>query len=235
MKKIFFGLLALFALAMLVKHLGSDKPLLQMGSVKLINPYTPGSPLYADHQVFVDRFNANEKLAERYSDVISSKGLYAAWQSALRQGAHSLPGERLIAVARSQVAILPRMSEQGCAKLLRPRDDFDEALGADIRQAVEQLPPRHHKAMTEFFYDSLVAEMDGRPVITVDEASFNGAAQALAQRYPGEYGQRLVRVMGNPSGVSDEDACWALNTLLHTATQLPEDHAEAFLRRTLGG
>lgn len=235
MKKLLLVLVALAAIVYFGKKLASGQPLFAASRVTLVNPYAPSSPLHADHQAFVDKFNANDKLAERYSGVIDSKGLYAAWQAALRQGARTLSGDRLIEVTRSQVAILPRMSEAGCAKLIRPRDDFDEVLGADIRQAVEQLPPRHHKAMTSFFHDALVAEMDGKPVISVDDAALNGALQALGQRYPGEYGERLVRVMKDPVGASDEDACWALNTLLHTATQLPPDHAEAFLRRTLGG
>lgn len=235
MKKILISLIALVAIAMLGKNLMSDKPLLQMGSVKLVNPYAPSSPLYADHQAFVDKFNANEKLLDRFSGAISSKGLYATWKTAFNRGARSLPRDRLIAIAKTQVALLPRMPEASCAKAIRPRDDFDEALGADIRSAAEQLPPRHHRVMTEFMYDALLAEVNDAPVISVDEEAFKGAAMALGQRYPGEYGERLVRVLGNRSSASDEDACWAANTLMHTTTQLPEDHAEALLRRSFGG
>ena len=218
---------------MLGKNLMSDQPLLQFGSLRLVNPYAPSSPLYADYQAFIDNFN--EKLRDRYSNVISSKGLYAAWRNAMRHGSRSLPRDQLIAMAKSQVAVLPRMSEHGCADMIRPQDDFDAVLGADIRQTIEQLPPRHHKNINEFFYDSLMAEIDDAPAINVDDEAFKGALLALGQNYPGEYGERLVRVVKNPKAASDEDACWAINIMMHMATLMPPDHAEAFLRRSFVG
>jgi hypothetical protein len=234
MKKILF-VVVLVLLAMLGKNLMSDHPLVRIGSVKLVNPYAPASPLYADHQRFVDKFNGNPRLVKRFSGVISSKGLYATWKAAFSRGARSLPRRRLIEVARTQVALLPRMPEASCAKMIRPRDDFDEALGTDVRAAVEKLPPRHHQVMAEFMYDALLAEIDDAPVVKVDESALRGAELSLGQRFPGEFGQRVARVLQDPNAASDADACWAANALMNTITQLPEDHAEALLRRSFGG
>lgn len=235
MKKILIALALLLGIAIIGKNLRSEHPLVQMGSAKLVNPYASKSPLYASHQVFVDKFNANEKLVARFSGAISSKGLYATWKAALSRGARSLPRARLIQVARTQVALLPRMPEASCAKMIRPRDDFDQALGADVRNAIEQLPPRHHQVVTEFLYDALVAEVADAPVIAVDEEALKGALISLGQRYPGEYGERLVGVLRNPDGASDTDACWAANSMMNTTTQLPDEFAEALLRKSFGG
>lgn len=235
MKKILFALVALVALAMLGKNLMSDRPIIHSGPPKLINAYQPGSPLYADHQAFVDRFNANPKLADRFANAISSKGLYAMWIAALNRGARSLPRQQLLQMARTQVAVLPRVSTLSCAKMIRPRDDFDEVLGADLRSAVERLPPQYHRVITGFIYDALVAEVENAPVIAIDQQALDGALLSLGQRYPGEFGQRLVGVLRDPVAASDEDACWAANSLMNTMTQLPDDHAEALLRRSFGG
>jgi hypothetical protein len=235
MKKIIITLLVLLGIAMLAKNLMSDHPLVQLGSAKLVNPYAPTSPLYASHQAFVDKFNGNPKLVARFSGTASSKGLYAMWRAALNRGARSLPRQRLIEVAKTQVALLPRMPEASCAKMIRPREEFDQALGADIRSAIEQLPPRHHQVITEFMYDALVAEVDDAPVIAVDDEALKGALISLGQRFPGEYGERLVGVLRNPNGASDADACWAANSLMNTTTQLPDEFAEALLRKSFGG
>jgi hypothetical protein len=220
---------------MIGNNLFHGRPAWQMHAVLLVNPYAPTSPLYADHQAFVDRFNANEKLRNRFAGEMTSKGLYAAWKSAFNRGARSLPRDRLVAIAKTQAAIMARVPELTCAKFLRPRDDFDEAMGADIRNAIEALPPYHHQVTTNFFYDAMQAEVDNAPAIPVDEENLKGAYQALSQRYPGEYGARLVAALNNPIGATDADACWAANSLMTTAAQLPDENAEALLRKWFGG
>jgi hypothetical protein len=234
MKKLLL-FIALIAAGIIGNNLFHGRTAMQMHPVMLINTYAPSSPLYADHQAFVDRFNANEKLRDRFAGEMTSKGLYAAWKAAFSRGARSLPRDRLVAAAKTQAAILARLPEESCAKFARPQDDFDEALGADIRDVVESLPPYHHKVMTDFFYDSLQAEVDDAPVIPVDNENLQNAMHALADRYPGEFGARLVHVFKNPNGASDEDACWAANSLITTAAQLSDASAEALLRKSFGG
>jgi len=234
MKKLLL-LIALVVAAVVGNNLMHGRTALQMRTPMLVNSYDRNSPLYADHQAFVDRFNANEKLRNRFAGEITSKGLYAAWQTALAHGARSLPRERLVAVAKTQAAILARLPEASCAKFARPHDDFDLVLGADIRKTVESLPPYYHQVTTNFIYDSLQADVDNAPVVPVDEDNFKVALQALGQRYPGEYGARLVGVMQNPNGASDTDACWAANSLMTTAADLPDNEAEALLRKAFGG
>lgn len=234
MKTILF-LIALIAAVIIGNNLMHGRSALQMRDIKLVNLYDRNSPLYADHQAFVDRFNANDKLRNRFASEITSKGLYAAWQTALAHGARSLPRERLVAVAKTQAAILARLPEVSCAKFVRPRDDFDMALGADIRKTVESLPPYYHQVTANFIYDSLQADVDNAPAIPVDQDNLRVAFQALGQRYPGEYGARLMGVMQNPAGASDTDACWAANSMMTTAADLPDKEAEALLRKAFGG
>jgi len=97
------------------------------------------------------------------------------------------------------------------------------------------LPSYHHQIMNNFFYDSLQAELDNSPVIPVDEDNLKVAMMVLSQRYPGEYGARLVGVLNNPAAASDSDACWAANSLMTTAADLPDQEAEALLRKSFGG
>ena len=234
MKKLLL-FLALIAAVIIGNNLLHGRSPLQMRTLKLVNPYSPTSPLYSDEQAFVDRFNANDKLRDHYAGVITSKGLYASWKAAFARGARSLPRDRLVQAARTQAALLARLPEASCAKFARPQDDFDQALGVDIRKAVETMQPYHHKVMTDFFYDSLQAELDNAPVIAVDEDNLKVAMMALGQRYPGEFGARLVGVLGNPTAASDTDACWAANSLMTTAAELPDNEAEALLRKSFGG
>jgi hypothetical protein len=234
MKKLLF-IIALIVAGVIGNNMFHGRTAFQMRTVMLINPYPTTSPMYADQQAFVDRFNNNTKLRDHYAGIITSKGLYAAWKSAFSRGARSLPRDRLVQAARTQAAILARLPEVSCAKFARPQDDFDQALGADIRAAVEKLPSYHHKVMNDFFYDSLQAELDNAPVIPVDEDNLKVAMMALAQRYPGAYGARLVGVFNNPTGASDADACWAANSMMTTATDLSDPEAEALLRKSFGG
>jgi hypothetical protein len=234
MKKLLL-FIALIAAGVIGNNMFHGRTAFQMRTLKLVNTYSPSSPLYADEQAFVDKFNANDKLRGHYAGIITSKGLYAAWKAAFSRGARSLPQDRLVEAAKTQVAILARLPEASCAKFARPQDDFDQALGADIRTAVESLPPHRHQVMNDFFYDSLQAELDDAPVIPVDEDNLKVAMMVLSQRYPGEYGERLVGVLRNPTAASDADACWAANSLMTTAADLPDQEAEALLRKSFGG
>ena len=234
MKKLLL-LIALIVAGAIGNNMFHGRTAFQMRTVMLVNPYPTTSPMYADQQAFVDRFNSNTKLRDHYAGVITSKGLYAAWKAAFSRGARSLPRDRLVQAAKTQAAILARLPEASCAKFVRPQDDFDQALGADIRAAVEKLPSYHHQIMNNFFYDSLQAELDNAPVIAVDPDNLQVAMQALGQRYPGEYGQRLIGVLSNPTGASDADACWAANSLMTTAADLSDPEAEALLRKSFGG
>jgi hypothetical protein len=234
MKKILlFVLIALALFAGWRKFSGES--IVPGSTPRLVNKFAKTSPRYAAHQVFVDRVNANPQILALFADARSEEALYSAWNESLRYGARALPGDRLVKVTRTEVAIMARLPEASCAKLLRPRNRFDEALGADIRAAVEDLPPYHHKVMAEFTYDALAARVANAPAVPIDPQDLQYAQQALGSRYPGEYGARLVRVLQNPAAASDADACWAANSLLHTATDLSDRNAEAMLRRILGG
>jgi hypothetical protein len=208
---------------------------LQSLSGQLQNPYPPGSALYAQQQVFVDRFNADPELRARFAGTFSSKGLYAELTRALQRGARSLDSKQLLSLTKAMAAVIPRLPQHSCAKLIRPRDDFDPELGADFRAALERLPPHHHRNFWEFYLQALKAEIQQLPEIPVDMAARERALLDLGSRYPGQFGQRISAVFANPSGAADEDACWAMNTITHTSTQLSPDHAEQMARLLWGG
>jgi hypothetical protein len=234
MKNLVYFLIAIAIAFGAYKLLAGDTPLI--GGPKLLtNPYPASSPLHKPHQAFVDKVNANPQILAKFAGAGSEQALYRVWNDTLRDGARRLPGERLVAVAKTEVAILARLPEASCAKVIRPRDRFDEALGKDVRDAVERLPERHHKVMTEYTYDALAATVANAPDIAVDQEQLRYAYNSLGARYPGQYGQRLMAVMANPGAASDADACWAVNSLLNTAADLNDDAAEALLRTALGG
>lgn len=204
------------------------------GRSRMLNTYPPGSPLFEANQQFVDRVNANPDILALFDGVESKDALAGAWNEALQAGARSLPGDRLVAVAGTQVKVMARLPEASCAKVVRPHDPFDPVLGADTRKAMEKLPARHHELMADFAYDALAAKAAGTPAIPVDEVELDNALRRLGDQYSGVFGERLMGVMRNPRAASDEDACWVANSFLNTATQLPEPQAEALLRRFLG-
>ena len=67
------------------------------------------------------------------------------------------------------------------------------------------------------------------------DARIQRALDELGSRYHGPTGERLAAVMRNPVAAPDGEACWAINTLTHTSTQLSPDHAEAIARMIWGG
>jgi hypothetical protein len=233
MRKIVIVLLVLAVLFGARKMIGGGGMLPGMGA-HLENEYPPGSPLHDANQAFVDRVNANPKILALFDGAHSKDALYLAWNDALRAGAVTLPADRLVAVARTEVAIMARLPEASCAKLMHPRDSFDQALTDDIRAAVQELPARHHQVMANFTYDALEAKVNQAPAIPVDPQELGYALQSLGQQYSGVFGERLSRVMANPVAASDEDACWAVNSILNSATQLSPAQAEALRRTFLG-
>ena len=237
MAKLMGWVFVIVLLAVVGKQLVTgDGPLPLGGSVRLmVNPYPVGSALHAQQQVFVDRFNADPELRERFGGNFTSKGLYAELTGALQRGARSLDAAQLMSLTKAMAAVIPRLPEHSCAKLMRPSDDFDRALAADFREALERLPPRHHQNFWEFYLRALKAEVRQLPEKPVDMAARERALLALGSRYPGQFGDRIVGVLADPEGAADVDACWAINTLTHTSTQLSPDHAEQMARLLWGG
>jgi hypothetical protein len=197
---------------------------------RLVNTLPEASPLYAQQQEFIDRFNADPALRERFAGTFTSKGLFAEMNRALARGAQSLDGPSLVKVTRAMSAVIPRLPQHSCAKLMRPRDDFDHALGADIEDALQRLPAVHHRAVWDFYLRALKAEIDGLPVRPVDVAARERAMAELGSVYQGRFAERLLGVVRDPVAAPDEDACWAVGTLTHNATLLSPDSAHAMSR-----
>ncbi|MDY0023078.1 hypothetical protein [Arenimonas caeni] len=206
-----------------------------MSPPRFENPYPASSPLHAQHQDFIDRANADEKLRKRFAGIMTSKGLFAELKLALARGAQSLEGPMVVSATRAMAAVIPRLPERSCAKLMRPRDDFDPELERDVRAAFERLPPRHHKNFLEFYLRALQAEVHDAPRVARDPAARERALVHLGEAYPGVFGQRLAGVLRDPLRASDEDACWAINSMTHTSTQLDPESAEALSRLLWGG
>jgi hypothetical protein len=231
MKKLLIGVVLLIVLAVVYKEMGKGGvPVLGQLSGEMTNPYPPGSSLHAQQQEFVDRFNADPALRERFAGTFSSKGLYAEMKFALSRGAQSLDGPSLVMVTRAMAAMIPRLPQKSCAKMIRPRNDFDRELGMDMQSALERLPPVHHRNLWDFYLRALKAEVGNAPIVPVDAVKRDRALQHLGEKFQGPFGQRLAGVLKNPSGASDEDACWAINALTHNSTQLDPESAEAMAR-----
>ncbi|HEU0153671.1 MAG TPA: hypothetical protein VFQ84_10030 [Arenimonas sp.] len=235
MKKLLVFLVLVVGAAVLGKSMLSGEPIIRISSGKLENPYAPGSALHAQQQEFVDQFNADPALRDRFVGSFTSKGLYAEMNGALRRGARSLDAGQLVAVTQAMAAVIPRLEQANCAKLMRPRDDFDRVLAADVQGALERLPPRHHRNFWRFYLAALKAEVQGLPERRADPAARERALMELGSRFNGNDVQRLQRVVGNPVSAPDADACWAINALTHNASQLSPDHAEALSRLIWGG
>lgn len=236
MKKLLIGLVLVIAAAVVYKEVGKGGvPVLRQIGGEMINPYPPGSSLHAQQQEFVDRFNADPALRERFAGTFSSKGLYAEVKFALGRGAQSLDGPSLVKVTRAMAAMIPRLPQKSCAKLIRPRDDFDRELGDDMQSALERLPPVHHRNLWDFYLRALKAEVSNAPIIPVDTVKRDRALQHLGEKFQGPFGQRMAGVLQNPSAASDEDACWAINAFTHNSTQLDPESAEAMSRLIWSG
>ena len=235
MNKLLLILALVVGAAVVGKSLLSDQPVLLLSTGELKNPYAPGSALHAQQQEFVDQFNADPQLRDRFAGTFTSKGLYAEMDAALRRGARSLDGAQLISVTRAMAAVIPRLQQANCAKLMRPKDDFDRVLGADVQGALERLPPRHHLNFWRFYLAALKAEVNDLPERPIDLAARERALMELGRRFNQNDVARLQRVVQDPRSAPDADACWAINAFTHNATQLSPDHAEALARLIWGG
>lgn len=231
MKKLFVLVLLVLAVIGAKQIFSGRSPLAALtGPVVMVNPYAPGSPLYAQQQYLADRFNSEPALRERFAGIATRKGLYAEVQTALSRGARSLGQQRLIGLLKAMSAVTPRLSPHSCAKLLLPKDDFDEELGEDFRHALESLPPTQHKRFTDFYLDALLADVNNLPVIAVTPEAREHALYELSANYRGEPGQRIARVLQAPAAASEEDRCWAANTLFMAMSQLAPSNAVAMAR-----
>ena len=112
MKKLLGLLVLIIGIAVVGKALVSDQPVLRFTSGEMENPYPPGSALHAQQQEFVDQFNADPKLRDRFAGTFTSKGLYAEVTGALERGARSLDSAQLITVTRAMAAVIPRLREE---------------------------------------------------------------------------------------------------------------------------
>jgi hypothetical protein len=235
MKKILLALLALIILAVGYKATQQGGVSLPFMGAQMINPLPQSSPLYQQHEAFVQRFNANEKIIAKFGGAISSKGLFAIHQAMHRRGAQALPRKQIIAENKAMVAMMVRLPQRSCAKLARPQDDYDKELTMDILNALERLPARHHKTMTDFMYDAMVADVENAAAIPVNEENYQAALRDLARTYHGESAEKLMRIMADVQGASDADACWAVNTLMTAAEAMPANYTEALMRKSWGG
>jgi hypothetical protein len=235
MKKLVWLLVLVAVVVGAKQYLSGGGSLPGMAPPRFQNMYAPTSPLYAQNQAFVDRANADEKLRQRFAGKMSSKGLFAELRLALARGAQSLDGPMVISATRAMAAVIPRLPQRSCAKLMRPRDDFDPELERDARAAFERLPARHHRNFLEYYLRALQAEVHDAPRVAQDPAARQRALQHLGEAYPGVFGERLAGVLRDPVRASDEDACWAINSMTHTATQLDPESAEALSRLLWGG
>jgi hypothetical protein len=232
MKKILFSLGILILLAVGYKFSQTGGMAIPFMTVRLVNPLTPSSPLYQQHQAFIDKINANEKVVAKFGGAISSKGLFAILKDMHLRGAQSLPRAQIVAENRAMVAMMVRLPQRSCAKLARPRDDFDKELTADSLAALEKLPVKYHKTMTDFVYDAMVADVENAPIISVNEENYQAALRDLGRTYHGESAEKLVRILGNVNAASDEDACWAINSMMTAAEAMPANYTEALMRHS---
>jgi hypothetical protein len=232
MKKILIALAIMVVLAVLYKQSQSGGVSLPFMRVHMVNPLAQSSPLYLQHQAFVDKFNANDKIIAKFGGTISSKGLFAIQSEMHRRGALTLPRKQIIAENRAMVAMMARLPQRSCAKLARPSDDYDDALTMDVLGALERLPAKHHKSLTDFMYDAMVADVENAPAIPVDEGNYQAALRDLGRTYHGESAQKLMAVFADANAANDADACWAINSLMTAAEAMPANYTEALMRHS---
>lgn len=234
MKKLLW-IAAVVAVIVLGKRwIDGDTPL-SLVSVEVKNPYAPSSPLHPASQRFVDGINADPRLKSRFSGVFTKRGIYAEISTALKRGAKSLDGPVLVGATTAVARALPHLDTHSCAQSLRERETFDEALSAKMRGAFEQVSPRHHAALMDFYLQALKAEVDNVPERPIDEAALRSALNNLGSQYQGQFAERFMGAMGNKAGASDEDLCWAGQTLLHGVTLMGERDREVLSRWAIAG
>jgi hypothetical protein len=226
MKKWVILIVAVFAGAVLWKEFGRNGVTVG-GGATFVNELPTTSPLYAQQQEFIDRMNADPALVERYA---GSRGVFAEMNFALNRGAQSLDGPSLLKATKAMSALIPRLPPASCAKLIRGNGEIDPQLALDIDAAMARLPKSHHRNLWDFYVRALQAEVQNAPIRPRNAQNEQYAMQHLASKFNGVFAERLMRVMANPLAASDEDACWAVNSLTFTATQLDPQSAEALSR-----
>jgi hypothetical protein len=234
MKKIVIAFIVLVVVAVLYKESRNGSIGLPFSKVQMTNSLPRSSSLYSQHQAFIDKFNSNEKIINKFGGVISSKGLFAIQKEMYGRGIQSLPREQLVAENKALVAVMVRLPLRSCAKLARPSDDYDPALTNDMLTVLEKMPDKYHKTMTDFLYDAMVADVENMPKIPVNQSYYQAALQDLSYTYHGSSAERINRILANLQAANDEDACWAINSLMTAVEKMPAKNIEAFLRHSSG-
>jgi hypothetical protein len=216
------------------RWIDGDTPL-SLVSVEVKNPYAPTSPLHPASQRFVDGINADPRLKSRFAGVFTRRGLYSEVSTALKRGAKSLDGPVLVGATTAMARALPHLDTHSCAQSLRERDTFDEALSAKMRGAFEQISPRHHAALMDFYLQALAAEVGDAPERPLDEAALRVALNNLGSQYQGVFAERFVNAMRDKASAADEDLCWAGKTVLHGVTLMGDRDREVLSRWAISG
>ena len=86
--------------------------------------------------------------------------------------------------------------------------------------------------MTDFMYDSMVADVENAPSVGVNDGDYQAALRDLGRTYHGESAEKLVRVLGDVQNADDADACWAINSLMTAAEAMPANYTEALMRHS---
>lgn len=214
---------------------GGDGGLSFGGERRFVNTAPPSSPVYAQQQGFIDRLNADQAVRERFAGVLTSKGLYAEMKAALARGAQSIDGPTTVKMTAAMAAVVPRLSERNCAKLMREADDFDKELSDDADAAFARLPAHHHRAFWEFYVQALQAEVHDAPRVRRNPEAERAGWQNLGAIYTGRDAERMIAVMKSPARAADADACWAIKTLTHGIARLDPQGAEALARAMWAG
>ena len=229
-------LVVLIVGAVVYKEMGRGGGGLSFGEPpKMVNLLPPTSPLYAQQQEFVDKFNADMALRERYADQLTTQGIYSEMRGALARGAQSLDDASLLKATRAMASLLPRLPEHTCANLMRPRDEFDLALSNDVNDALARLPAHHHRNLWDFYLRSLKAEVENAPIRPTNAEHQRNAMMQLGSIYSQQDAVRLMGVIQNPAGVADSDACWAIKTFTHATTRLSPQGSYAMSRMLWAG
>lgn len=226
-------LLLLVAVVGLKQVINGKSPVFGSSEWVMQNPYAPGSPLYAQNQRVVDRFNAEPDLRKRFAGANDSKELYAAFKVALTRGGQSVSDERLLGMIKAMRAVVPRLQLKNCAKLMLDQDDFDSELGADLRQVLENLPAGAHQRFGDFYIDALLAEVHHAPVRPVDPEALKSAEYELGYMFQND-ADRLLRVARSPEHSSEEDRCWFSGVMAVAMENLSEPNAIALARYSWG-
>ncbi|MDQ3039562.1 MAG: hypothetical protein M3R16_07185 [Pseudomonadota bacterium] len=203
--------------------------------VEIKNPYPATSPLYAASQEFVAGVNANDKLRSRFAGTFTKGGLYSEMRTALKRGAQSLDGPVLVGATTAMARVVPHLSTPMCARMFRDNDVPDPELNEQVSQAFAEISPAHYSRLMRFYLMALQAEVSDAPIKPLDQAALRSALNNLGSQFQGEFGQRFTSAMQSRESASDEDLCWAGNTLLHGITLMEGSDREILSRWGMAG